>query len=393
MAAKSITLKTFRASELEAQAGGHLAKRFKLFNWGLNKTNQGDFTVDDETLRVFEGNQTKLARNKIQVDFNHNTVPGTPAYEAAKGSPEIAGYGVPVVVKGEGIFLEGIETTPSGIAKSRDYLDLSPSPLVDEQGRVLALHSVALCPAGSVEGLTVEAAAMKALSADIITLTVPETKLHNPNDLEGPNAYKGAREPLMSINDAQFSEIKRTMGMPEDCTYESFMEKLKATMEGPLGAKGQGPITPMDKNQPIARSEALSAAEPALKMFEASLKEMQEKMDAKLVTLSAKLAATEGQLDAAKVRVENEHRSALIAQAGKDGKVIPLSADQLKDKAQFPNTVLEAIITNLQPVVPLKANLRPLSADKAPKTMADSAAAITRQIKSQYGEVNFMGRN
>lgn len=385
MARTDISLKTFKASFNGVQENGHLPARLKLFDWGLNKTNQGNFVVDDETFKVFGENQTKLARNSIQVDFNHNTVSGTDAFKAAAGSPEIAGYGVPVIVKGEGIFLDGIITTPSGIRKSGDYQDLSPTPLVDDQGRVLALHSVALCPAGSVEGLTLESAALKALSAQLVTLSVPDSKICGPDDIKQPDAYtkSGALDPYKTMEAEHFSLIKKVMGMPEDMSYEDFIEKTKATAEGKLGDKGAGPITGAN-SQIMPFASDIDQANAGMKMLEAKLESI---FESKLKPLTAELTLVKGQLDAEKVKAIESQRNSLIAQAGKDGKVIPLSADQIKT-VDLP--ILESIISNLKPVVPLRATTRPLSADNKPaeltkRTLNDSSAAINAQIAKSYG--------
>lgn len=381
MARKEISLKTFKASFNGVSDTGHLPTRLKLFEWGVNKTNQGDFTVDEETVRVFGENQTKLARNNIQVDFNHNTVPGTAAYDAAKGAPEIAGYGVPVIIKGEGIFLEGVETTPSGVSKAGDYKDLSPSPLVDEQGRVLALHSVALCPAGSVDGLTIESAALKALSAEIVTLAVPDSKILSPDEQKKnrPDAYKGGLQQYDTMQAEHFALLKTAMGCPADMSYEDVMMKLKATAEGKLGDKGAGPIT--GKNSQIMPFEShLDKANPGVKML---IAEFEAALDNKIKPLSAEITSVKGQLDAERKKADETTRNGLIAQAGKDGKVIPLSSDELKI---VDLKLLESIISNLKPVVPLKATIRPLSADQQKtekRTMNDSASAIQKQVDRQ----------
>src|SRR4051812_6047952 len=106
--ADEINLKCFKATWSGVDASGHLPNRLKVFGWGVNKSNQGDFLVDEGTHRVFQENQTKLARQIVAIDFNHNTVEGTPAFLAAAGSPEIAGYGAPVCIFGQGIFVEKI---------------------------------------------------------------------------------------------------------------------------------------------------------------------------------------------------------------------------------------------------------------------------------------------
>ncbi len=57
-------------------------------------------------------NQDALGFDKIALDFNHNSLHGHPNY---KPDPrEVAAYGVPQVVDGQGLFLDQIEYTPTG---------------------------------------------------------------------------------------------------------------------------------------------------------------------------------------------------------------------------------------------------------------------------------------
>lgn len=391
-------IRTLKASYNGVKEDGTLPERLKLFNWGVNKSNQGDFIVDELSAKVFEDNQRIFGRETVPVDFNHNTVPDTEAFKAAAGSPAIAGYGRPVVIPNEGLFLENVDTTKSGIEKARDYKDLSPAPAVDKDtGRVIGLHSVALVPAGSVYDLTIETAAenagkpIRTLSAALKTLSVPESKITKGGE-PVPNAYKHGVDPTDErMTDEQFSLLKKTMKMPEDCSYEDVMEKLKAHFEGEGGGnigERTGPIANEHNSRIIQYDKGeshMDEANAGLHMLNAAMPKFKEMLEAQLKPLSAELATVKGRLDAERAKAEATTRLTLIAQAGKDGKIIPLSAEQLADAATFPNKVLEAIIANVKPTVPLaRTGVVPLSADAIRslprKTLADSAAAINRSI-------------
>jgi phage I-like protein len=380
-----VSLKCFKAAFAGTDAD-KLPSRLKIFDWGMNRTSEGDFLVDDGTLECFAQNQSKLGREEIAIDFNHSTVEGTAAFNASQGKGSIAGYGVPVVVRGSGIFLNKVETTPSGSETFKDYKDLSPAPLYDEStGRVLGLHSVALTPTGAVYNLTLDSAAQKALSAQIKTLTVPDSQLQLGNKKNIPTAYRGEADSNdnNSMNEEHMKFIKKALDMPEDCTYEDVMEKLKAHFEKTGGdVKKGGPLI---------------SPYPGTEIMEATLAAMEKMMGAKLTTLQSSFDAMKLELDAKTKQAEEQERKGIIDEAGRQGKVIPLSADSLKTIA-IP--MLKEIIGSLKKdVVPKQSKVATLSAgQKLPsvqyrggqyspvKTLSDSARAIEEQIMSTHGE-------
>ena len=129
-----------------ALGAAELPKRIKLLGWGSNPTTGDDgkpgrpLIVDDATAEILPLAQKSYGFDRVALDFGHNSVPGHPAYQ--KHPRKHAAYGTPEVVKGEGLFLANIEYTPSGIEFAREYADLSPTPLVDKDGRVLLLLSL-----------------------------------------------------------------------------------------------------------------------------------------------------------------------------------------------------------------------------------------------------------
>jgi phage I-like protein len=135
-----------------ALAVKELPTRLKLLNWGVNETVKGPVTVGSQTLAQLAVNQARLGYDRIQIDFNHQTVPGSETFQA--DPVEVAGYGTPVVIPHDGLYLVDIEWTPAGKKYAANYHDLSPTPKLDDHGEVVFLHSVALCRQGAVRDLT-----------------------------------------------------------------------------------------------------------------------------------------------------------------------------------------------------------------------------------------------
>ena len=122
----------------------NLPSELIVLNWGDNQTPDGIVKVGPVTLRSLAANQKLANFDRLCLDYNHNTVPGSPFY---KGEPnEVAAYGVPQVVEGVGIKLCSLEWTESApkYVGGGHYRDLSPAIKVDPaSGEVIFLHSAA----------------------------------------------------------------------------------------------------------------------------------------------------------------------------------------------------------------------------------------------------------
>ena len=147
-----------------------LPKRIKVLDIGRTDSVKGPVIINDKTLRVFNDTQKQIGRQRVPIDFNHNTVQGSSAYEAEKEPRAVAGYGTPVIDQ-DGLWLEDITWTPTGEKAAKDYEDLSPAPILDDEDVVTGLHSVALCPAGAINDLhfynAIDIKDMKTLTSDI----------------------------------------------------------------------------------------------------------------------------------------------------------------------------------------------------------------------------------
>jgi phage I-like protein len=129
-----------------------LPSRLKILSWGENTTIKGPVRVGKKTLECLASNQKKLAFEQIALDYNHQTLPGSPTYQ--KDPVQVAAYGSLEVIDGDGVYMPIDHWTPSGKEHAPNYVDLSPVVQLDENGEVIFIHSVALCRQGCTEGLS-----------------------------------------------------------------------------------------------------------------------------------------------------------------------------------------------------------------------------------------------
>lgn len=130
-----------------------MPKRLRLLKWGVNATTEGDVVVNEATLAGFAAWQRKEGREEVALDFEHNTVEGTPEYARSQEPRPVAAFGKPVVVSGDGLYLENLSWTETGKANFGHYADLSAAPWLDGNRVVVGLHSGALCRAGAAYGI------------------------------------------------------------------------------------------------------------------------------------------------------------------------------------------------------------------------------------------------
>jgi hypothetical protein len=155
-----------------------LPTRIKLLNWGVNESTEGPVIVDERTLAIFSAMQKKIGRDRAPLDFEHNTVPGTPEYQRTSEPRVIAGMGTPVVIQGEGLFLESLSYTSTGETSARDYEDVSAAPLLNKDRVVVGLHSAALTRTGAVYGAHFAAEDVLKLAGEGITLAAFSSHLN-----------------------------------------------------------------------------------------------------------------------------------------------------------------------------------------------------------------------
>jgi phage I-like protein len=144
--------------------------RLLIAKWGRNESVNEPFTVNATTAKFLPILQRIVGWDTVALDFEHNTVPGTPAFKADKEPRNVAAHAALSVVEGEGIYAENIQWTPHGVKSVTEGLhpDLSPTIKTNDAGEVVLMHSAALCRAGAVMDLKVFSA------LDLADLVKPE---------------------------------------------------------------------------------------------------------------------------------------------------------------------------------------------------------------------------
>ena len=321
MSTHSITLAAAPGIASPAKAGEALPKRIKLLAWGANPNIYGaPIVLDDALAASFAAAQKAIGRERIALDFEHNTVEGSPEWQNSNEPRAIAAQGTPMVVAGEGLFLDDLTWTKTGTAHAADYEDVSPALyLVD--GRVAGIHSAALTRTGAVHGLTFQPYSA-GIARELTLLSASLTPAANPN---------------------------KDTNMPDTT-----------------------PAPAPDLAALIARLDALEAAVAALQQPDACLK-----------TMSARIEAIETARATAEANGEKTQRANLVAQASREGKIIPLSAGAVET---VPLAVLKDIVDNMpKGVVPLNASAKP--GTDAPATFSARVADLVKGGKTKGAAV------
>ncbi|WP_309400587.1 phage protease [Cerasicoccus maritimus] len=282
-------IRTFRSRSLTDAEVKELPERLVVMPWGDNEINGGKILkVNATTLAQLPANQALVNFDRVALDFNHNSVPDTPFY---KGEPvKVAAYASVKVVEGEGIVYDDIEWTKEGreMVEGGHYIDLSPAIKDNDAGEVIFLHSTALCRQGEVRGLSLHSA--------------------DPFETENPNLTMKYKTNLIQL-----------LGLKADATEEAIDASLKtftADLEKLREEAGQ--------------VKALAAK---IEAFEKKTKTPEEKGNSDLKALAARIDSLEKSAD-------TRERDVLKAQAIRDGKIVPLSADKL-DLEDFKALVAE----------------------------------------------------
>ena len=292
-----------------------LPTRVKLLNWGQNPTAAGLVIVDDKTAQVFSANQKAIGRERVQVDFEHNTVPGTAEYNRTQEPRPVAGHSTLVCIPNEGIFAEAVTYTADGQKAALNYEDVSLAPYLDKERRVIAAHSWTVTHTGAAYGLDFKEATTTTLSADLRILSSNATISSN-NTMP---------EKFLSI-----ATLAGLLSLSADADEAAITTELKKRLT---------PILPSTPN--ALSADAMSAA-----------------ITAALTPLTAKITALETSLAAgetARMELKRAELTTLFSTQGKvplkkDGKAY--TADELK---ALPVDTLELLLANTAVTVPLSA--------------------------------------
>lgn len=375
-------LRFFRSS-VALDASPALPSRLQLLHWGCNPSTEGPVILDAATLAVFSNHQSALGRQRVALDFEHNTVPGTEEYQRTTEPRSVAAFGTPVVVAGAGLFLENLAWTPEGRRSALNFEDLSAAPFLDAAGRVVALHSAALTRAGAVYDLPtlLDQAELAAMSATL--------RRHSPNP---PETHQNPMDPNQSLT---IAELAPALGLPAAASRAEVLAAFAS-----LGALSS--LVTLDQSRPVTLGAApLHNGRLALVDDVATLADRLDRLETAGRKPSATLSATpEGRTvpfsaeDVLRLRTQVEslsaaiqqredhsaaaERSRLLDEAAQAGKLIPLSADTART---LPLPALKELLAALpKNVVPLHARRGAAAGKSELKGLARVAAAINAQL-------------
>jgi phage I-like protein len=269
-----------------------LPREVRLLKWGKNSTRKGPVSVGSKTLSLLPLAQAELGFDRVAIDFEHNSLPGTEAWKESREPRDVAAFGVPTVRDGDGLYLTDIEWTPIGKEKARNFADFSPAVKLDESGEVVFLHSTGLCRQGAVDGL-------RAFAVDLAVQTEDKT-----------NSEDKTMEALLIA-------LRKWLGLGDDANEAAVVEALEKKM----GAVEKGVTDLSAQNAGAALSE----------------------LKGQITALSAELAGL-------KVGQEQRDLNEIVAQACREGKVVPLSAEQV---AATPIPTLREMVEKLPVTVPM----------------------------------------
>lgn len=265
---------------------GTLPERLLICPWGTSKALDGsDVTVNETTIADLASNQTANGFDEVCLDFNHNTAPNITEDGKLKKPKEplpVAAYGSLEVVQGEGIYFIPNHWTTTGEKYFTGKHYKDLSPTVGRNAEGVVVFIHSVALCRQGEIQNLHA----------FSVNLPTTKQPaKPNTMENEN------------KDADFRAIAATLlGLDESATDEDIVNAAAAKAEKPDPEKK--PADPAPATEASDDVKALSA------------------------------------------QFETFQKDQLVKDAAREGKVIPLSAEQI---AETPLTTLSSIIENLEP--------------------------------------------
>ena len=330
---KVILLRTTGTEVALSADAAKLPRRIKILNWGDNPNCHGR-RVNVGPLFARCLSAATYPYRKVALDFEHNTFPGTAAYNESSEPRPVAGFGTVEAVEGKGVFLTMSAWTPEGEKNAVNFADVSAGAVTDRDGNVVAVASVALCRAGAVDGMDfVEAPLSGGVSSALSGIINPPPRLKpTPEDKQERNTAMDFKALLI-----------KSLGLGDDATDVAIQAALaKALEKKPVEGKSEEGGGKSEEGG--VKSEALSAA------VKAAVAEAVKPIEAEVAALSAAAVAHEKQ--------------DLIAAAAREGKAVALSAEAL---AKIGVEDLKATIAKTAVTVPLSA--------QTPKNMKEKTGA------------------
>ncbi|WP_043585358.1 phage protease [Geminisphaera colitermitum] len=290
-------LRSFRLHFAPAPTGD-LPARILAGKWGRNPSVNGDYIINETTVRELPRLSAQLGFDTFSLDFEHNTVPGSEAWKASQEPRKIAATGTFEIVPGEGLYYipNTALWTPEGkeAVTGKHYPDISPAIVPNDAGEVVFVHSVALCRQGATEGLHLDlhAAGLSGLDG-LDSKILSRVRTHNTNEQKSTMPPEEIAKLFLAI-----------VGLDATATADQIKDSITS-----LGQQ----IEAGKKAAASAQQAATDAS--AAKQETAGLKTTVESHSASITALIK--------------RLDDNERAHITAAAIRDGKLIPQSAAEL----------------------------------------------------------------
>jgi phage I-like protein len=347
--ANKINVHCFSVRIPARMSGEPLPVRKLVLPWGTSQAIDGPVVLDESSVRSFSATQIAQGWDRVALDYEHNTVPGTPAYKESQEPREVSAFGIPTLVPGEGLYLDALEWTPGGIKSVANFCDISPALTFQPGTRtVQGLHSAALCRAGAIAGLRAFSVEIAAGNADV-------------------RARPSLPKPTQGTNPMERTVLLALLGLADSATDDQMMAAAKT-----LGTtlKGTSEIEAMSAELKDIKAKVVtfSATGDAHKSGIEEIAKRLEKAEGVIVTFSAERMAQE--------------RNDVIMGAAREGKVLPFSAEALKT---VDLATLREVAKNTPATVPLEQRTHAVETFSADNRAAAGDPGVTAKVAAMFG--------
>jgi hypothetical protein len=317
----------------ESRTGDGPPDRFKIANWGREEFRGGAVLTREDGVTEIRRRMAARRHDRVRIDVAHKTA----FKSAADMNPEdILGYADLEAVPGDGLYLCNATWTDRALKIWKALPDPSPAFLARKKDSLMVeLDSVGLCPDGELE---------------LPTLCSADASPPPPNTYLKSVSYEAMIQVLLSMLKKAGVTVP-DKGEMTDTEYEAALTAAAAEYAG-------------KEEKPSEREES-----PEM-----------------LSALDRRLKALEGSVNAQTAAAEKARKDEIVRLCSAEGKVIPLTDDQIygrNGETAIALSALEAIYRNLQPTVPLKAGgARPAQGDKV--------VEVKRQLSADEQRINDM---
>jgi phage I-like protein len=303
-------------------AAGQLPDEIVGLRWGRNETAKGAVTVDEQSLKALTLSQAAAGFDHVAIDFEHNSIPQSPTY---LGEPVrlAARRSLPEVEAGLGLIYRRIEWLDAARGHAADYPDFSAAILLDAAGRVVFVHSGALCRNGAAAGIGLwPESADPARIVPAATLTALSAALAPVIRLRGDIKPIPPKHPDKSTTMIDPAKLRTLLKLHADATDEETAAALDTAVEQ-LSAAPTAPAAP--------------AAAP----------------DNQAGDGNAALAVLAADVQTLRAELEDERRQRIAESAAAEGKIVPRA--WVEGDARLTPAQLAAEVAKLPVTVPIGA--------------------------------------